>query len=187
MRKIPTLFVRDFEHDHGRYVTEQIAPGCEWVLQGLGFATRKLDGACVRLDENDRWWARRELKSGQAVPAGFESVEHDPVTDKAVGWVPMATDGRAVQLAEALAAADGTLAPGTYELCGPKVNGNPEGYRTHWLAPHGERVVSCPYRDYRSLRTFLLEGHPDWEGLVFWRQLGHPEAGLAKIKARDFR
>ena len=34
MKKIPTVFVRDFEHSNGRYVLDQVAPGCEWVLAG---------------------------------------------------------------------------------------------------------------------------------------------------------
>jgi hypothetical protein len=71
MQKIPTLFIRDFEHDHGRYVTDQVSPGCEWVLAGEGVPTRKFDGTCCMFD-GERWWARRELKDGHnETPTGW--------------------------------------------------------------------------------------------------------------------
>lgn len=44
MRKIPTLFVREFLPNHKILITDQVTPGCEWVLAGEGVATRKLDG-----------------------------------------------------------------------------------------------------------------------------------------------
>ena len=47
MRKIPTLFVREFLPNHKIIITDQVAPGCEWVLAGEGVATRKLDGTCT--------------------------------------------------------------------------------------------------------------------------------------------
>ena len=49
MRKIPTLFVRDWDGDR-RYVLDEVAPGCEWVTKGDGIATRKYDGTCVMFD-----------------------------------------------------------------------------------------------------------------------------------------
>ena len=50
MRKIPTLYVRDWDGDR-RYVLPQVTPGCEWVVvNGEGVATRKFDGTCVMYD-----------------------------------------------------------------------------------------------------------------------------------------
>lgn len=49
MRKIPTVFRRDPENMKHALV-DQITPGCEWVLEGEGVATRKWDGTCVMLD-----------------------------------------------------------------------------------------------------------------------------------------
>ena len=43
MKKIPTMFERDWNGDRSR-VVNQVHPGCEWVLAGEGVATRKLDG-----------------------------------------------------------------------------------------------------------------------------------------------
>src|SRR5215470_753136 len=87
MKKIPTLFVRDDEDR--RYVTEAVNSGCEWVLAGEGAATRKFDGTCVMLDEDGRWWARREVKPGKQAPANFVHVEHDETTGKTMGWEPV--------------------------------------------------------------------------------------------------
>lgn len=84
MRKIPTLFARDWDGDR-RYVLPEVTPGCEWVIEGDGVATRKYDGTCVMFD-GDRWWARREVKEGKAAPAGFVALETDPETGKTVGW-----------------------------------------------------------------------------------------------------
>src|ERR1700679_1790969 len=86
MRKIPTLFVRD--PTNRKYVLPEVTPGCQWVLDGEGVATRKFDGTCVMLDADKAWWARREVKDGKEPPPGFETVDHDDVTGKMVGWEP---------------------------------------------------------------------------------------------------
>ena len=49
MRKIPSLFKRDYEGT--RLVYDEVVPGSEWVLAGEGVATRKWDGtACMVRD-----------------------------------------------------------------------------------------------------------------------------------------
>lgn len=185
MNKIPTLFVRDFEHSNGRYVTEEVTPGCEWVLAGEGVPTRKYDGTCVMFDGTD-WWARREVKKGAAEPHGFVSVEYDDTTGKTVGWEPAEQSGFWKFLKEAIDYC-GELTPGTYELIGPKINGNPEKYDQHVVIKHEyAAVVPDPLtRSFDSLR-FILTGegttpYPD-EGIV-WH---HPDGRMAKLKVRDF-
>ena len=161
MQKIPTLFRRDPDNLKG--VLPEVNPGCEWVLAGEGVATRKFDGTCVRLDERGAWWARRELKPGKAAPANFEPVVTDPVTGKTVGWEPVDQSGFAKWHAQALDEHGGEpLVPGTYELCGPKVNSNPEGYSGHVLVPHATAPTAVD-----------LEYH-------------HPDGRMAKLKGRDF-
>lgn len=202
MRKIPTLYVRDFDHDHGRYVTHDVTPGCEWVLAGEGIATRKFDGVCVRIDADAKVWSRREVKPGAQAPVDFEAIQTDPETGKTVGWEPYenSTFMRYIDLG-----LTGTefLPPGTYELIGPKINGNPENSDLYRLIPHGIQVVHVE-RDYDSIRALLatvrvslgsIDGEADrverpeqrWEGLVFWRSPGDIAGDMAKIKARDFR
>src|SRR4051812_19428072 len=133
MQKIPTLFRRDPENL--KSVLREVNPGCEWVLAGEGEATRKFDGTCVRLDDAGRWFARREVRPGKAAPPNFEAVMTDPATGKTVGWEPVEQSGFAKWHAAALDGA-APFTPGTYELCGPKVNGNPEGYEAHVLVAH---------------------------------------------------
>lgn len=44
-------------------------------------------------------------------------------------------------MSEALADFDGIPLPGTFELVGPRINGNPLGNERHALIPHGHIVV----------------------------------------------
>jgi hypothetical protein len=185
VRKIPTLFVRDWDGDR-RYVLPQVTPGCEWVIKGEGAPTRKFDGTCMMFD-GEQWWARREVKEGKPEPSGFVMLERDDETGKTVGWEPAEQSGFAKHHAEALRNEDanGTLAdlpPGTYELCGPKVNGNPESFVSHVLVPHAEAdsLAAAP-RDFDGLAAWLHAF--SWEGIV-WH---HEDGRMCKIKKRDFR
>jgi hypothetical protein len=182
MRKIPTLFVRD-ETDR-RYVVNEVAPGCEWVLARLGYATRKFDGTCVRVAGDGSLWARREVKRGKPEPERFEAVQEDDATGKIVGWEPAEQSGFAKYIAEA--ASISPSLPGTYELIGPKVNGNPEGYEAHHLIPHGIDVLPVGMRSFDHIRAWCST-HPEYEGIVFWERFADPTGRMAKIKARDFR
>lgn len=185
MKKMPTVFVRDYGTG-SRYVTDHVTPGCEWVLAGEGIATRKYDGTCVMLDEHGRWWGRREIKPGKETPPYFVEADRDEVTQKVMGWEPIGYSSFAKYHAEALA--HGALLdtrPGTFELVGPRINGNPEHYAQHDLVRHedAELIVSGDrsYGEMRRILTFLHEkyGH---EGVVF----KHPDGRMAKLKAKDF-
>lgn len=178
MRKIPTLFRRD--PDDLRYVTREVHPECKWVLDGEGVATRKYDGTCVMFD-GSRWWARREVKPGKAAPAGWVQVGHDEVTGKSVGWEPIEQSAFVKFHADAVDHAQTTaFPPGTYELIGPKVNGNPEKLNRHVLVAHAAAGVLEVPRDFDGLAA-ELSGFP-YEGVV-WH---HPDGRMAKLKRRDF-
>lgn len=186
MQKIPTLFVRD-DNDR-RYVLPKVTPGCEWVLAGEGRCTRKFDGTCVMFD-GSRWWGRREVKPGKPEPADFKVVQHDETTGKTVGWEPIQQTPFYKFWAQATdlpAAPDGTgpvWEPGTYELIGPKVNGNPERVQgPHQLVPHGRWNLGPSDRSFESIRDYLRDVVPPIEGFVFH----HADGRMAKIKRRDF-
>lgn len=185
MNKIPTLFVRDFEHSNGRYVTEEVTPGCEWVLAGEGVPTRKYDGTCVMFDGSD-WWARREVKAPRGVtttlPDGFDPISYDETTEKWMGWEPIEQSGFAKFHAEAIAGED--FKPGTYELCGPRINKNPEGYDMHILVRHdaATQFSSLNGTSYEFWREVMTGDHFPYEGVV-WH---HPDGRMAKLKVRDF-
>jgi hypothetical protein len=183
VRKIPTLFERDFDNDP-RHVLRTVTPGCEWVLAGEGKATRKYDGTCVMLDNAGEWWARREVKPGKSPPPGFVAADTDTATGKTTGWEPIAQSSFAKFHAEALANLHAWI-PGTYELCGPKINGNPENFDKHVLIAHIDaEVLEVPDLSYEGLRRRLepREGFGFIEGIV-WH---HPDGRMAKLKVRDF-
>ncbi|WP_405721051.1 hypothetical protein [Streptomyces sp. NBC_00046] len=184
MEKIPTLFVRDFSA-RPAFVLPEISPGCEWVINGEGEATRKYDGTCVMLDPAGQWWARREVKPGKTPPPGYVTISTDEETGKTVGWEPVAQSAFAKVHAEAVKNTAVETA-GTYELLGPKINRNPDGYADHVLMPHGWSITSIRQdfatapRDYDGLREWL-HARP-YEGIV-WH---NPDGRMVKIKAKDF-
>ncbi|WP_328478220.1 hypothetical protein OHA21_26600 [Actinoplanes sp. NBC_00393] len=183
MNKIPTVFLRD--PDNRKRTLPEVNPVCQWVLDGKGTPTRKYDGTCVMLDDDGVWWARREVRPDRTRPPGYQPVMTDEVTGKTVGWEPVAQSSYAACHAEAVA--DGTQRkPGTYELIGPKINGNPEGVRAHELVPHAEAEHFDVPRDFDGLREWLLT-HPHYEGIVWHHAQPDGTVRMAKLKVRDFQ
>lgn len=192
MRKIPTLFVRD--PDDMKHVLPVVNEGCEWALTDpYARATRKWDGTCVMLDDDGRWWARREVKADRSAPVGWWEVDHDLVTGKRTGWEPIEQSSFARWHEQALAELIPDLVrPGTYELVGPKINGNPEAADHHVLlrhavAPSFPLLVwpsPVPVDEAFSALRDLLRGlaAKGCEGIV-WH---HPDGRMAKLKGRDF-
>lgn len=178
MKKIPTIFERNWGDGPNRYlVFDKIRAGCEWVVAGEGIATRKIDGTSCRV-ESGKLWKRRELRAGEGVPPNFEVADHDKETGKTIGWIPIGDGPEDKWHREAFWE---PLPDGTYELVGPKIQGNPEGYEVHTLVSHQEtgKLPMCP-RTFDELREFLDGG--DIEGVVFH----HSDGRMSKIKARDF-
>lgn len=181
MRKIPTLFKRD--PDNMARVLPIVTPGCEWVLEGQGEATRKYDGTCVMYNSTRlQWFARREVKPGKIKPAGFEAIETDPNTGKTVGWEPIEQSSFFKWYEEARSRFFYGQAPpsGTYELCGPKINGNPEKLEHHELFLHADANGLDAPRSFNELQEWL--GDFEGEGIV-WH---HIDGRMAKLKRRDF-
>jgi len=178
MKKIISLFKRN--HDGDRKVRNEVSEGAEWVINGEGVATRKFDGTCC-LIKGGKFYKRYEVKKGKITPANFDAAcEVDPITGKQQGWVPVMNGDPQSKWHLEAREAGWALPNGTYELVGPKVNGNPEKYDHHILIKHGEDTFEhCP-RDYEGLKHYLGELH--FEGIV-WH---HPDGRMVKIKAKDF-
>jgi uncharacterized protein DUF5565 len=176
MNKIPTIFVRDMSRQPALVIDEWM-PGTEWVRDGKGFATRKYDGTSCMVRDG-KLYKRRELRQEDIAPPDFESLGTDGNTGKTVGWVPVTEGPEDRWHREAF---DTSYPDGTYELLGPKVQGNKEQRMMHVLKNHRE---ACVYplapRDFEGIKTFLTE--KVIEGLV-WH---HPDGRMAKIKRRDF-
>lgn len=178
MKKIPCLFIRDFETGK---ITRDVNPAAMWVLSGEGVATRKFDGTCC-LIRGGRLYKRFDAKKGRVPPAGFEPAqEPDEVTGHWPGWVPVGDERDSKYHREAFEGREWT--DGTYELCGPKINGNPEGFSLHTLVPHGQEFFSV-LRDFDNLKSyFSREPGSMIEGIVFH----HTDGRMVKIRRKDFR
>lgn len=180
MKKIPTYFVRDYENNPGR-VLPVVNPACDWVAAGEGIATKKLDGTCCRILDQ-QLFKRRELKRGVAEPVGFTSLGTDPITGKTVGWLPVSLDpcDKWHRLAF-VAMLDGEDHDGTYELLGPKIQGNKEGQDSHVLVPHNDPrlyLEDVPL-SFGDLSMWFAD--KNIEGVV-WH---HPDGRMAKLKGVD--
>ncbi len=187
MKKIPCVFCREFDSRPPK-LTPTVTPGCEWVLGGEGIATIKWDGAACMV-RNGELYKRYDAKHDKPAPAnGIPcTLERDPVTGHWPHWVPISADGKSndKQHRKLWDSLDELPPDGTYELCGPKVNGNHHGLEHLVLWEHGsEELIS--YGDSDSWRTFddigyELEGL-SYEGLVFH----HPDGRMAKIRRADY-
>lgn len=175
MRKIPTIFHRD---ESRRLVIDRQNEKAYWVFRGEGISTQKHDGTCC-LVRDGVLFKRHELKPGKTPPFGFEAADDDDITGKIMGWVPVGDGPDDARHREAFAYAR-NLSNGTYELCGPKVQGNPEHLSSHALIRHGCVPMSEVPTSFNELRDFLAP--MDIEGIV-WH---HPDGRMAKIKKRDF-
>jgi hypothetical protein len=178
MKKIISLFQRNYDGD--RLVRDEVVPGAEWVLAGEGVATRKWDGTCV-LIEDGQMWKRYEVKKGKTPPPGFwPANDVDETTGKQQGWLLVGDGPDDRWHREAFANAD-TRPDGTYELVGPKVQGNPDGFDRHMLVRHGDMILEDVPRTFGGI-CFYLERHDIIEGIVWHRENGD----MVKIKAKDF-
>jgi hypothetical protein len=72
------------------------------------------------------------------------------------------------------------LEDGTYELCGPKINGNPERLDEHIFIRHGSEVIDDVKRLWDDLRDLLHAA--SYEGIVFH----HPDGRMCKIRRDDY-
>lgn len=190
MNKIPTIYQRDPANP--KRVIKAITPGCEWVFDcgSPAVATRKYDGVCFMYDgpDTNQWWQRREVKPEQTVPPNFVEISVDATTGKRMGWIPARQSDRYnnafLPALLRLTSHFRSLNPGTYELLGPSINGNPEKCHAHALVAHADasRISDVDMtwpRIQWQLRRLQAYGY---EGIV-WH---HPDGRMAKIKVRDF-
>ena len=177
MKKIISLFKRDYEGT--RLVFDELVPGAEWVTNGEGVATIKIDGTSC-LVRDGKIYRRYDAKNGKTPPVGFEPAQDpDPVTGHWPGWLLVGDKPEDKYHREAF---NGFLGEnGTYELVGPKVQGNPYNLNNHILVKHGEWLFDDqPPRSFDALKLWFENNHV--EGIVWHRGNGD----MVKIKRRDF-
>lgn len=198
MKKTPLVFNYDYENE---IITNVVKPGSEWVFNGEGVATIKIDGSAC-LYKKGQLWKRfdRKLKPKfvnkfkpgdnpdlsffRAEPVGFMPCEEkpDPNTFHWPGWIPVSAENPAdkYHLEAFLAVKAELIENQTYELVGPTLNDNPYNLIKHELWEHGKLVVDI-VPSFENIKKFLEDNYI--EGLVFH----HKEDGrVAKIRRKDF-
>lgn len=185
MKKIPVVFERSFDPETGRLLgmTRRVTPGCEWVLDGKGEATEKVDGAACAII-NGEFYRRYDAKRGQRrLPDGaFPCIPApDPHTGHWPHWIP-ASPFRAEDkwFVKAYNNTPWNREDGTYEAVGPHFQSNPYGLDEDVLEKHGRIKIKDFPRDFDGMRDYLA-AH-EIEGVVFWKD-GEPRC---KIRRKDF-
>lgn len=180
MKKIPTLFEREFNGHKIISISDKITPGCEEAFKN-GIATVKIDGACCAIIDGI-FYKRYDAKNGKTPPEGaIPCCDPDPVTGHWPHWVEVdfddPNDRWFVKAYRNVCGSD--LPNGTYEAVGPHFNGNPHKLDHDRLEPHGTIFVNVK-RTFESVENWLnING---CEGLVFWLN----DEPVCKIKRTDF-
>lgn len=183
MEKIPTLFERGEDFT----VVPKVRAGCEWVFEGEGEATEKLDGTNIRLTvrsgEIVRVEKRRNPTKAQKKRGIVDGWYVDAIADLPEDrWI-----FAAVEHTETSAWPDGEH---PCEALGPKIQGNPLELEQHICVPFnlGAPKYGDVPRSYGGLMEHLATLQSRYapgalaEGLVFH----HPDGRRAKIKRKDF-
>lgn len=183
MKKIPTLFEREYANRKVVGIKPIVTPGMEWVLEGEGEATVKYDGSCCAII-NGEFYKRYDAKKGKKAPEGaIPCCEADPVTGHHPHWVKVDPNNPAdkwfVEAYRSESLLGYCIQEGTYEAVGKHFQGNPYDLGTDVLVKHGNVVVSVE-RTFEGIKRYLKKHYV--EGLVFWKD-GEPRC---KIKRSDF-
>ena len=183
MKKIPTLFERVFENHKIVGITDKVHEGMEWVLNGEGVATEKLDGSCCAIIDGV-FYKRYDAKKGKKPPEGaIPCCDPDPITGHHPHWVLI--DGNNPDDKWFCEAFNNTflhtkpIIDGTYEAVGVHFNGNPHCLWDDVLIKHGLKQIKVE-RSFEGIKKYLEENYI--EGIVFWKD-GEPQC---KIKRSDF-
>jgi len=184
MKKITTLFKKDPKNL--KLVTPEIDPENEWALDpAVSVATVKLDGtACAII--RGRLHKRYDAKNGKPVPSdAIPCQDPDATTGHWPHWIPCKREDPADKWHfEALDRIEGSRNEGTYELCGPKVQGNPEGLGVHILKRHGDiKISGISELSFDGIKSFLSNPVYDIEGIVFHHKI---DGRMCKIRKSDF-
>lgn len=206
MKKMSTLFVVTYtEKGQKGTILPEVRPENAWVMAGEGIATIKMDGtaACVKhIDGKPKLYLRYDAKilrqfshligTDSVTPEMFKqppagSIPCMPAPDNKTGhypfWIPMEPSEPQHKWAlQAWNAVNGQLPEGTYELIGPKIQGNLYGLTEHTLYKHGSDVVEIKDYSFETLRDIITNLNA--EGIVFHHKSG--DGRMCKLRRGDF-
>ena len=180
MKKIKTLFIREFENHRIKSISQEAEESCKWVLDSEGKAFIKRDGtACIVID--GKLYKRYDAKHGKQAPVGaIPCQEADSITGHHPHWLAVCEDKPEDRIfTQTWKELGEPLADGTYELCGEKVNCNYEKLIGHKFIKHDSEPVDVE-RTFGGIKKWLENN--EYEGLVFHRENGD----MCKIKRSDF-
>lgn len=187
MKKIPTLFKREFDEKTHKIINvlPEVIDGMEWVLNGEGTATVKIDGACCAII-NGEFYKRYDAKKGKSVPEDAIKCqeEADAITGHLPCWVKVDSNNPAdkwfIEAEKYVNYINTQLVEfRTYEAIGKHFTGNPYNIDYDTLIPHGEEIIEVE-RTFEGIKKYLTDNYI--EGIVFWKD-GEPKC---KIKRSDF-
>ena len=206
MKKIPTLFERVYENHKIVDILPNVTKGMEWVLEGKGIATLKVDGSCCAII-NGEFYKRYDAKRGKPIPEGAIKCQEEPdtTTGHLPCWVKVdenkpedkwfmeayknAIDAGKIETTNS-GLASGKISEhrefvypkmqdGTYEAIGVHFQGNPYNLRSDTIVKHGTIIINVE-RTFDGIKKYLSDHYI--EGIVFWLD-GEPRC---KIKRSDF-
>lgn len=164
MRKIPTIYLRDTRVTCSP-VTGEINPECQWVFNGEGIATRKIDGINIKI-ENGIAYQRIKPNSSD-----YYKADYGEISDAYV---------------KSIITTRKHWPDGIHEVYGEGIKDNAEGIIGQSMISifplDPSLIIQGLQINYRSLMAYF-SAH-DIEGIVFHRRCD-PEI-MAKIKTRDF-
>jgi hypothetical protein len=181
MKKISTLYKKD-PNDLSKVINE-IASENKWVIDGECIPTRKFDGTSTAII-NGELYKRHDVKKGKQVPQNaIPCQEPDEITGHWPHWIKCDRNNPADKWHfvgfDALESKD----DGTYELCGEKVQDNPEHLTGHMLIKHGIEVLPVTDFSFEGLKTYLSNTDLDIEGIIFHHK---NDGRMCKIRKCDF-
>lgn len=179
MKKIPTLFEREYANHRVVGINPIVTDGMGWVLDGEGVATIKIDGSCCAII-NGEFYKRYDAKKGRKTPEGaIPCCEPDLVTGHHPHWVKVDETNPADKWFVVAYQNTNNRTDGTYEAIGIHFQGNPHMLDCDILVKHGQEIVEVE-RSFEGIKEWLRTHNE--EGIVFWKD-GEPKC---KIKRSDF-
>lgn len=181
MKKMKTLFEREFENHRIVRCTNKVPEECKWVLDGEGYATEKIDGTCCLIN-NNLIYKRFDYKEGRKLPLNAIPCQEkaDEITGHFPHWVLCDEKNPADKYHIKAFKEKENWENGTYELIGKHFQRNPYNLKNDVLEKHGERILENVPRTYEGIKKYLEDHYI--EGIVFYRGNGE----MCKIKRSDF-
>ena len=186
MKKISTLYKKN--PDDLSKIINEINPENSWVLEGEAIATRKFDGTSTAIINGElykRYDCKIDKKTRQykrPIPEGAIPCQAaDPKSGHHPHWVKCDRNNPSDKWHfKAFDILDDKV-DGTYELCGKKVQGNPENIDGHQLIKHGSVVLEISDLSFEGLYQYLQK--EDIEGIVFHHK---EDDRMCKIRKTDY-